>query len=370
MTVNRFQGRLEASLDLEKIFAHLSLDAEGNLETKSTSGVRVREAWLEHVEKHWDVRVGRQNIIWGKMDGVRITDNICPPDYADFMLRSNEDLHKPVWALKLRAFWEDVTAEFIWLPFFAGAELPETDSAWGLEMGFDRLPAGVGGRMEDETYPDSGLADASYAFKLSKSASGIDFSLSFLYGWDTSPSYSLSHIEMDRGMPTLWIRQDHHRMTVWGGDFSFPIGDFVIRGEAALLHGKRFTKSDLSLEKGDMIKYGAGVDWAPEGGWNVSVQIADEWIMNWRKCYAPDEHTPLASIIISKKFLNDNLTIKEQFYTYLHDGQTINRISAEYNFTDGLTGMVGFDYVSTDKDKKYAKYDNNTEVFFKLRYSF
>ena len=80
---SRAHGRLEMKGDFNWLYGFLSIDAEKNWTIPSEDGFSVREAWLEHVGDGWDLRLGRQLIIWGKADGVRITDNICPTDYTE-----------------------------------------------------------------------------------------------------------------------------------------------------------------------------------------------------------------------------------------------------------------------------------------------
>ena len=49
-----------------------------NWEIAEETGFDLHEAWLEYAAEGWDMRLGRQTIIWGKADGVQITDIISP----------------------------------------------------------------------------------------------------------------------------------------------------------------------------------------------------------------------------------------------------------------------------------------------------
>ncbi|MDR1308801.1 MAG: hypothetical protein LBL95_02700, partial [Deltaproteobacteria bacterium] len=82
---SRVKFRLEAALEFEGLYGLASAQAEKNWAIGSETGVDPHEVWIEHVGDGFDVRVGRQIIIWGKADGIQITDLVCPPDYTEFI---------------------------------------------------------------------------------------------------------------------------------------------------------------------------------------------------------------------------------------------------------------------------------------------
>ncbi|MBQ1330583.1 MAG: hypothetical protein IIY31_02905, partial [Desulfovibrio sp.] len=99
-------------------------------------------------------------------------------------------------------------------------------------------------------------------------------------------------------------------------------------------------------------------------------QFADDWILDYAGNLSADQHKPLGTLSVSKKFLRDTLVFKEQVFSYLHDGQTMNRISAEYDLADGLKLSAGWDHFTVDNDSYYKNFGNNDQLWFKIRYSF
>lgn len=378
MTDSFTRGRMEMSGDLPWFSFLVSGEAEANYLLEGMNGVRLREAWVEHDGNHWDVRAGRQLIVWGRADGLRITDNISPPDYTDMVLRGVEDTHKPVTAMKLRGLYGDWTAEFIWKPLFEPLDMPDEGGPWAIYTGFERIDD-MARRMvrgshvvvdDDENHKGNGLSDSEFAFKITRAGAGMDISLSYFNGWDNMPTFRLGQFQMGDEGPELHINRKHYRVSIYGLDIAVPYDAFVFRGEAALISGRRFYRNDMSLKNGDLLKYLVGFDWIPGSGWTVTGQFADDFILGYSDDLAQDQHKPLVTLSLSKQFLHDTLRIKEQLFTYLHDGQTMNRVYAEYDIADNWKISAGYDYFSVDNDSYYKNFGNNNQVWMKLRWSF
>jgi len=88
---SRVRLHLETEADFNWLYGFASVAVEKNWIISSETDVKLQELWLEHVGDEWDIRVGRQIIIWGKADGVQITDVITPPDLTEAMTRELEE---------------------------------------------------------------------------------------------------------------------------------------------------------------------------------------------------------------------------------------------------------------------------------------
>ena len=69
-----------------------------------------------------------------------------------------------------------------------------------------------------------------YGGRITTNLSGIDFSLSALRTWNKTPALSLA--VSDDGK-SLLAKGEYRRMTMLGADCSLPVGQFVLRSEAA-----------------------------------------------------------------------------------------------------------------------------------------
>ncbi|MDR2820343.1 MAG: hypothetical protein LBB60_07430 [Desulfovibrio sp.] len=364
---SRLRLRLELAADMGWLYGFASADAEKNWEIDSETGVEPHELWLEHVDTRWDIRVGRQIIIWGKADGVQVTDNISPPDYTESMTRDLDEIRQPVEAAKLRLLGEVVNLELIWIPVFRKAKLPEKDNPWAVSS---QPPPGVRMYSDDAREPSPSLENSEAAVKLSGYFSGMDVAASAFYTWDDMPARRRA-VSRASGVPEVRLRPEHHRMTIYGLEFSRPWSDFVFRGEAAYFVGRyrETTALDRNPPPKDSLKWLLGVDWTPGDDWTISAQILNEKIFGYQRCLGAEENDSLATVNISKKLFNQMLTVSNMLYYDLNDGEFFNRGKVEYEIANGFFASAGVDIFS-GKNGQFGMYENNSQIWFKLKYSF
>ena len=107
-----------------------------------------------------------------------------------------------------------------------------------------------------------------------------------------------------------------------------------------------------------------GIDWYAGNDWSLSAQYAHKYV-------ASGEHrnSGLATFRISKDLLRNTLTLQSFAYIDVTNGGIYNRLSADYALNDQLHATLGYDFFHADRGS-FTVYDNNSEVFVKLKYSF
>ena len=83
---SRTRVRGEIGCDFGRSSLFVSFNATYNALLKARTGFELREAYLDHRGDHWGLRAGRQLVIWGAADGVRITDLVSPMDMTEFLV--------------------------------------------------------------------------------------------------------------------------------------------------------------------------------------------------------------------------------------------------------------------------------------------
>jgi len=71
---SRLRAEMKANSGNSWLFA--SLNANHNYLLPSRTFIELREAYFDYTASNWDLRIGRQLIIWGVSDGLRIPDLI------------------------------------------------------------------------------------------------------------------------------------------------------------------------------------------------------------------------------------------------------------------------------------------------------
>jgi len=67
----------------------------------------LREAYIDTNVNDWAIRLGKQQVVWGTADGMKLLDNINPTDFTEMAQDQMEDSRIPVWMLNAEKFTED-----------------------------------------------------------------------------------------------------------------------------------------------------------------------------------------------------------------------------------------------------------------------
>ncbi|MBM9616920.1 hypothetical protein JWJ90_21905 [Desulfobulbus rhabdoformis] len=365
--MSRVKLRLELSADLDWLYGFFSGDAEKNWEIASETGVDLHEAWVEHVADNWDLRVGRQIIIWGKADGVQVTDMISPPDYTESITRELDEIRMPVDSVKFRWLGDMVDTELIWIPVFKAAVMASGDNPWALQSA---SPDGVTTLTNSTIEPDSFFTESEFALKISSYLSGLDLAASVFYTWDDfATRYRTVTSVGDNILVELTPR--HERLTVFGLEGALPWSEFVFRAEAAYYKGRYYESESVyhQPQQKDGYKWLGGVDWTPGDDWSVTAQLIGDGILNHDDRLADPAHATMVTLNVSKDLLHQTLTVSNMLYWSVDDGEIFNRIKAEYEMRDGLHLSAGVDIFSGD-DGQYGVYEDNSQVWVNVKYSF
>lgn len=358
----RVRGELGRTLGKSSVF--VSLNATYNAILKNRSGFELREAYLDHSEDHWGLRLGRQLVIWGAADGLRITDLVSPMDMTEFLAQDYDDIRMPVNALRFFAYNEFVRVEAIAVPVFQGYVLPvESENPWCVLP--QNLPLPVVWKPAERDFK---LADAEYGGRVAFTLPGIDFSLSGLYTWNKMPV-----VQYVPSTTEIAASPKHYRMGFVGADISKPLGQFVLCGEAAYNIDKHFSYKPEAMTQPQQgfgsLNWLVGVDWYAPAEWMVSAQFSTENIFGYKDCIAQEKNNMLATLHVSKKLLNSTLQLSDFTYFDVSNTGWFSRFAADYALSDQIHLVAGYDWFGGDKGI-FSIYKDNSEVWVKAKYSF
>ena len=338
---SRTRIRGELSIEKGSAGAFLSTNLIYNAIIKDLTGIQLREAYGYFSDGHWDLRAGRQIIAWGVADGLRLTDIVSPMDFTEFLAQDYDDIRIPVNGVRLRYSRENWNIEAVAIPVSSFYLLP-TDAKNPWSVG----PVPIGAE------PPRNIGNMEYGGRLSCFLHGADFAVSALHTWNKMPV--ICH-----GVGK------YRRMDMLGADLSMPVGQFVVRGEAAEYFGEaQPTMDSAQVPRAASSNLLIGLDWYAGNDWSLSAQYAHKYV-DW----GAHRHSGMATFRISKELLNNTLTLQDFAYIDVTNGGFYNRLSADYSLNDQLHVDIGYDHFHGDEGT-FAIYKHNSEVWVKLKYSF
>ncbi len=252
--------------DYDTIAARLERNAQEplafvfNLPREKDSPVaEVRELYLDASWGPLDLRLGKQFVVWGVLEGVRIVDEINPMDFRELILLDLLDYRIPLWTAKLDYYVGPGSVELLWIPDVRFHEPAPPGSEWEL---LQEVPGTVKPKRFDPHNAEVGL-------RLAGRLAGADLSLSYFYTWDDYPTVfrrvRLDAVRTPRFMPT------YTRLHIYGLTYSSQFRWGVLKGEMAFVRDKYFAidgvdrNGDGYLDRNGVLKrkhlrWGLGVD--------------------------------------------------------------------------------------------------------------
>ncbi len=330
----------------------------------------LRQAYMDIYFDSMDLRIGKQQIVWGKGDGVFITDVVSPKDLREFLLPDFEEIRIGVTSLKTDYYLGDHTFEAVWIPVFTPTSKPEEGSLWKVAPTF-LIPPDMDVSKEDV---EATLGNSEFFAKYSMLGSRVDFEVMGGYAWDDDPIMHTTKVFRPgtRQLESLIVTPQHHRLTLGGGSFSTTLGGFVIRGEGAYYSGKYFQSTDPQLPEGvlqkDYLHYLVGVDYTLWGA-TLSAQFIQKTILGYDDQIVNDQCENTMTILLSKGFLRETLRVELFSYIGLNEPDALIRPKVYYDLTDGFEILGGANIFLGD-DGSFGQYTDNNMMYAKLKYSF
>jgi hypothetical protein len=352
--LNTFDLKAEYYGDISEIKAEVFVNQTDTNELEAG----VKELYMDIFFDSMDLRIGKQQIIWGKADGVFITDVISPKDLSDFVLPDFDEVRMGVTALKADYYFNTVGLELVWIPMFTPAVMPSDGTIWEVNT-----PVTV----SEINYPSETLDNSEVFGKLSYMGSAIDIELMGGYMWDDLPAINFDG--------SSGLRADYSRVAMAGGSFSTDIAGLIVRGEGAYYTGKDFTIKtsatlpDVSTVEKDFVNYMVGLDYSL-AGFTLGTQFIQEIVLDYDdRIMLNDEFKNTMTFVIAKPFLNDTLMVEFFSYVGLTNEDALLRPKVTYDLADGLEWVVGADIFLGDSGD-FGQYDDNDLVYTKVKYSF
>ncbi|MFQ5345980.1 MAG: DUF1302 family protein [Mariprofundus sp.] len=366
-----FRGRVLAWYDTAMdVNATNNTDLTAGIKQHYRTRIESKEAYLLYGADEYDFRIGQQQIVWGKTDGIRMLDIINPLDLREFILDDFLDSRIGLWSARLN-YYADIGGsehefELVAIPDARPAEFAPSGSRWGFSL--PAMPPGIAIVNLATEQPNWSLKNTELGFAWRANLGGWDLSLNYFYGWNDRPNL----FRQLRGT-ILTTQLRHLRMHTAGGSFSNAFGAFVVRGEVAVNVGEGINTTSLqwnqSVVRRTTLNAAIAVDYT-KLNWTVGVQLFGRQILNEPSVDAALGTTPnFASLRIATDYMNEKLKPEILLLADLDDGGLLARPKVSYEFSDSLIGIAGGDIIA-GSGGFFGQFAANDRVYTEVEWSF
>jgi hypothetical protein len=363
LSETRFKLEFLSTLGENSAFKVKSYYINDGLNKKGTWDFQ--EAYIDYYSNFLDVRFGRQVIAWGKADEINPTDILNPQNLANI---SEDKGIRKIGLMSLKTEWKfsDYILEGIWKPEFDDIKFPAMDSRWAFFTipGLEELP--------EPEYPKNRIQDTEWAFKLSRTISLFDLSVSYFDGWDNIATPVLTFNPELQQMQLDKLK--FFRTKMIGADFAGSVSSFGLWAEAAYFITEN---NDDPLVKNPYLQYVIGTDYTFDNGILINLQYfqevnkekSDEEIISKLGFGIPLQQA--VSFRLEKSFGEIEEHSVEVFGIYdIKDNSIMFQPKLILSPEDAFEIEVGVILYYGEEESIFGRFEKNDLVYLKGTYSF
>jgi Protein of unknown function (DUF1302) len=356
---------------------------------KDVAGAEVRELYADMYLGDLDVRLGKQFVVWGVLEGVRITDEINPVDFRELILPDLLDYRIPLWMAKLDYYRPQASYEMLWIPDIRFHKPAPPGSEWEL---LQEVPG--------TRYPQTFVwKDSELAYKVTTNLWDTDLTFSYFYTWDDYPVI-FRHVLIDQSIAPEFF-PTYTRISMYGTTFVKQLSSYILKGEMAFVTGKYFAVTNIDEnhdgwldDNGEFqrnhIRWGLGLDFNWLGA-DISPSIVQWIILDYNPAIIQDQYDTGINLFIRKEY-PESSSIFQLLTIYLVNMQEVYlnpkwtfRITDRFQISTGLNlffgkasqfgvsgvlDSLGNVLVPVQRAQFLGNFHDNDRVFLEFKYSF
>ncbi|NPU92240.1 MAG: hypothetical protein HPY82_10045 [Gammaproteobacteria bacterium] len=322
--------------------------------------------------------VGKQQVVWGTADGLRVLDVVNPFSFREFLLEDFDEARIPLWMVNyIHSIGSDTDLQLLVIPDLTFNDFPDGDGDEAPEYAITSprfqpgFPADAPPNLAGVTNlglqrPSDSLQNADAGLRLSTRLGELDLTFNYLYQYDDNP-VPYRRINNATGQPVLEFWQEYERTHLLGSTLSTDLSStLVLRYEIGLVHGRRVLRENLNNDNGvlntDELSYVLGLDWSGVADTMFSVQLFQSVLKDDAPDLVRDKVDSTVTFNVNSRFFNDTLTLEFMALHNLNDHDDLFRPSVTYAVLDGVNIWLGADIFTGEEAGVFGQFGETDRV--------
>lgn len=330
--------------------------------------LELRDAFLEVPFGRHQIRVGKQQIVWGGLDGIKLLDVLNPQNFREFILEEFDESRIGLWSVYLDLLLGRWRSELVVIPDTTAHEIPDS-GAW-----FELLaPRFRFGATREETIPNQAtqrpdVRDGTVAGRISRSVGPFDLALQAVSGIDFEP---LGRLVLNEGQPLL--ERYYERRQLFGLQAETAIGGMVVRMEASYQPDRSFntrTPAELASTGLDQLRVAVGLDVDGPFGVFFNLQYLHDQVMSAPASLVRPPIDRVLTVFARRQLAHDTLALEIRWYGELETGDGMARASVQYQLGADTRLRLAGDFFYGAPAGIFGQFEGQDRVVLSLEHTF
>jgi len=378
----KFENTIKPEIDIDlwhdarlTAIGRIRSDAKDHIDVDDDIDAELRELYIETSIGRSFLTIGKQQVVWGKADGLKVLDVVNPQEWREFILDDFDDARIPLWSINSEIPIDDVTLQLLWLPDQTYHEYAEGDDAYRFTSPLlvPQPPPGVAVSMQAIDRPDRALQDADWGARLSTFWNGWDLTFNYLHHYDDRPVLFRQLSTTPNG-PVATITPRYQRSQLIGSSFSSAFGDLTLRGEVGYTVDRYISTNAINdtdgVVKTDELSYVLGLDWFGLSDTLISTQLFQSQLSNHLPGMLRDERDTTMTLLVKRDFSNETVTAELLWLHNLDLDDGLARPKVTYQMNDNTTLWLGADIFYGDQQGLFGQFKERDRMVTAVEIAF
>jgi len=330
-----------------------------------TAELELREAYVETKVRDTYLTIGKQQVVWGQADGLKVLDVVDPQDFREFILDDFDDSRIPLWTFNAEIPVREMTLQLLWIPDRTYHMVPDPGATYEFVSNVPQAPPGIPVTFNDFDRPDNPFTGSDVGARLSANWSGWDVTFNYLYQYENTP---VLYRTINGGGTSITVNPSYERTHVLGTTFSNAFGDLTLRGEVAFKVDQYLPTTNPAdidgVENTDDFAYVIGLDWFGFSETFLSFQFFQSVLTDDAPGLLRDRVENNATFLVQRDFMNDRLTLSTILIQSLNHGDGVIRPAVDYELRSNVHLNAGFDIFYGSRDGLFGQFNGAGRFVF------
>ena len=367
----RLDAYVELGYEGERFDNYSSINgplAEGN-----HGDIAIREWYVDTEMFNTFWRIGKQQVVWGQADGLKVLDVVNPQSYREFILDEFADSRIPLWMLNIEVpITDNDSIQLLWVPDTTYNELAVQGTVYEFSspLLIPQLVDGIALIEINEDKP-SKASDGDMGIRYSKFYDGWDLTFNYMYHYHDNPVFYQSVIGTE-----VTINATYERNNLIGATASKAFGSFTLRTELGYSSDTYHLINNASsafienqgIHESDELSTVIGLDYQGIENTMLSMQWFQSTVFDYEDYLIRPEHNNILSWLYKQSFQNETWELDLLALYGLDQHDRSIQLQLSYMLESNVKLWTGADVFAGPSESLFGQFTDTDRVLIGLEW--